>query len=50
MDNLAGLIKLYPQKLNRPDLSISKDCNYTFRDLYNIQQKCSISDIIYVGW
>ena len=38
-----------PQKLNRPDLSISKD-NYTFRDLYNIQKQCSINEILYVGW
>jgi hypothetical protein len=50
IEHLTRLIKLYTQKLNRPDLSISKDNNYTFRDLYNIQLKCTISEITYVGW
>ena len=50
IDHLTELIKLYSRNLNRPDLSISTDCNYTFRDLYNIQLKCTINEILCVGW
>lgn len=46
---LEKYIKLYPKKLNRPELSIIKN-NYTYRDLYNVQQKCSSHEILYVGW
>ena len=46
---LTKLIILYPKKLNRPELSIVKN-NYTFRDLYNIQKKCTVNEIRCVGW
>ena len=47
---LQNQIKLYSNKLKRPDLKIIKNKLYTLRDFYNILQKCSINEINYVGW
>ena len=45
------MIKLYPRKLKRSELSLSNpDQPKTRRDLKNILEQCSVCEIFYTGW
>ena len=50
LDHLDKTIDLFSRKLRRDDLIINKSSPYSFRDFKNVLNKCSISDISYVGW
>lgn len=50
-EHLQEMIKLYPRKLKRSELSLSNpDQPKTRRDLKNILEQCSVCEIFYTGW